>query len=493
MNNKLLSFLLFVFLLVFAVVINAPAGMAADTELAQAQPTGQTGSSAAVEPLRVAVRKSLVVNSEQPLSRVAVSDPSIASAVIVSTTQVLVHGLTPGAVTLVLWNEQGGSQSFDLQVELDLPGLRAALQRALPGDQIEVSQLGASVVISGRVKRPADADKALALAQAQTQSVVNLLERAGPVRDRAVLLQVRFAEVDRNAVQELGLNILSTGAGNTFGAISTQQFGAPTGSAGAIPQDVQLGRQPSGTSGVAGGIGNPLTSMPGVFGLSDLLNIFLFRSDVNLGVTIRALQQRNVLEILAEPNVLALDGREANFLAGGEFPFPVVQGGSTFTAVTIQFREFGVRLKFTPNIQDDGTIILKVAPEVSSLDFSNALTISGFLVPAISTRRADTEVALREGQTFAIAGLLDNRFVEIASKIPLLGDIPFFGKLFQSRSRNRSNTELLVLVTPKLVSPLNPSEVPALPTFPYPLEQGMNGKFDGMLGETPARSGQPAK
>jgi len=486
MNNKLLSLLLFEFLLVVsAVVFFGPIGMAAEVELAQAQPAGQPPSG--VEPLRVAVKKSLVVNSEQPLSRVAVSEPAIASAIIVSPTQVLVHGLTPGAVTLVLWNEQGGSQSFDLQVELDLPGLRAALQKALPGDQIDVSQLGASVVLSGRVRRPADADRALALAQAQTQSVVNLLEAAGPVRDRAVLLQVRFAEVDRNAVQELGLNILSTGAGNTFGAISTQQFGAPTGSAGAIPAEAQLGRQPSGNSAVSGGIGNPLKGMPAVFGLSDLLNIFLFRSDANLGVTIRALQQRNLLEILAEPNVLALDGREANFLAGGEFPFPVVQGGSTFTAVTIQFREFGVRLKFTPNIQEDGTIILKVAPEVSSLDFSNALTISGFLVPAISTRRADTEVALREGQTFAIAGLLDNRFVEIASKIPLLGDIPFFGKLFRSRSRNRSNTELLVLVSPKLVSPLNPGEVPALPEFPYPLDQG---KLDGLFGEAPARGAQ---
>ncbi len=488
MKNKLFSLLLFQFLLLLSVVvILTPVSIAAEVELAQAQQAGQPGSSFGVEPLRVAVKKSLVVNSEQPLSRVAVSEPSIASAVIVSPTQVLVHGLTPGAVTLVLWNEQGGSQSFDLQVELDLPGLRVALQKALPGDQIDVSQLGASVVLSGRVKKPANADKALALAQAQTQSVVNLLESAGPVRDRAVLLQVRFAEVDRNAVQELGLNILSTGAGNTFGAISTQQFGAPTASAGAIPADAQLGRQPSGANAVSGGIGNQLKGMPAVFGLSDLLNIFLFRSDANLGATIRALQQRNLLEILAEPNVLALDGREATFLAGGEFPFPVVQGGSSFTAVTIQFREFGVRLKFTPNIQEDGTILLKVAPEVSSLDFSNALTISGFLVPAISTRRADTEVALREGQTFAIAGLLDNRFVEIASKIPLLGDIPFFGKLFRSRSRNRSNTELLVLVSPKLVSPLNPGEAPALPAFPYPLDQG---KLDGMFGEARARSEQ---
>jgi pilus assembly protein CpaC len=210
-----------------------------------------------------------------------------------------------------------------------------------------------------------------------------------------------------------------------------------------------------------------LSSTPAVFGLGNLLNIFLFRPDANLGVTIRALQQRNLLEILAEPNVLALDGHEASFLAGGEFPFPIVQGGVN-TAVTIVFKEFGVRLRFTPNIQEDGTILLKVAPEVSSLDFANALTISGFLIPALSTRRAETEVVLRDGQSFAIAGLIDNRLADIASKIPLLGDIPFLGKLFKSRSTNSSQTELLVMVTPRLVRPLEPNGVPTIPKFPIP-------------------------
>src|SRR5206468_10059739 len=167
--------------------------------------------------------------------------------------------------------------------------------------------------------------------------------------------------------------------------------------------------------------------------------------------TIRALEQKNLLQILAEPNVMALDGTEASFLAGGEFPFPVVQGGGALTTVTIMFKEFGVRLNFTPQVMTDGAIRLKVAPEVSALDFANALTVSGFLVPAISTRRAQTQVELRDGQSFAIAGLMDNRLTEIGSKVPGLGNIPILGTFFKSRATNRSNTELLVTVTPRLV------------------------------------------
>jgi pilus assembly protein CpaC len=191
------------------------------------------------------------------------------------------------------------------------------------------------------------------------------------------------------------------------------------------------------------------------FTLTDALNIFLFRADLNLGATIRALQQKRLLEILAEPNLLAINGRQASFLAGGEFPVPVVQAGiGGAGTVTIQWREFGVRLNFMPTVTPRGTIRLQVIPEVSSLDFANALSISGFTVPAISTRRVSTEIELESGQSFAIAGLLDNRVIESLSKIPGLGDIPLLGKLFQSRSRTKSNTELLVVVTPELVRPV---------------------------------------
>ena len=206
-----------------------------------------------------------------------------------------------------------------------------------------------------------------------------------------------------------------------------------------------------------------------------MLNVFIFRPDINLAATIKALQANDVLQILAEPNLLTASGKEASFLAGGEFPYPVLQaaaGGGT-SGITIQFKEFGVRLNFTPTLEGDGYIHLKVQPEVSSLDFANALTIQGFVIPALSTRRVESEMDLKDGQSFVIAGLVDNRVTEQLEKVPGLGNIPLFGKLFQSRSLNKSRNELLVLVTPRLVQPLTDGQLPAGPTFLKPfLEPG---------------------
>jgi pilus assembly protein CpaC len=417
--------------------------------------------------LHVLVGKSVVLNSPQILKRVSVSDPSIASAVTISPTQILLNGLAPGKVSLILWSEQERSMAYDLQVELDVVGLRDTISQLFPNENIQVSQSGASIVLAGTASNKEVADRVVSIAQTQSKNVVNLLALLQISSGGQVLLQVRFAEVDRAAVQQLGVNIFSTGAANTPGAVSTGQFSPPSVASvrGVIP----------------GGIEGTTTT----FNLGDLLNIFLFRPDLNLAATIRALQQNNVLQILAEPNLLALNGREASFLAGGEFPFPVVQGGTGVTAVTITFKEFGVRLKFTPTILTDGTIRLKVAPEVSALDFTNGLTVSGFSVPALSTRRAETEIELRDGQSFAIAGLIDNRLTENASKIPGLGDIPIIGKLFRSRSVNKSKTELLVMVTPKLVKPLAPGQVPTMPDFKKPFLD--NNKFDGKSGEAPPK------
>lgn len=419
--------------------------------------------------LRIFAGKSTVLRSPEVLKRVSITDPAVATAIIVSPNQLLVHGVLPGSVTLILWDEQERTRTFDLQVELDISGLRDSMKQVFPNENIQVSQTGSSVVLTGTVSSKEVADRAVALAATRAKSVVNALgftETSGEV-----LLQVRFAEVDRAAVQQLGLNIISTGAANTPGAISTQQFGAP-----------QAGSGTGGAGKVTGTIPGQITGFGSTFTLSDILNIFVFRPDLNLGLTIKALQERNVLQILAEPSLLALNGREASFIAGGEFPFPVVQTGAGQNTVTIVFKEFGVRLKFTPNILSDGTIRLKVAPEVSALDFTNALTISGFSIPALSTRRAETEVELRDGQSFAIAGLIDNRLTENASKIPGLGDIPIIGKLFRSRTTNKANTELLVMVTPKLVKPLAPGQVPTMPNFQKPFLD--KDKFDGKTGET---------
>ncbi|HEV2273862.1 MAG TPA: type II and III secretion system protein, partial [Acidobacteriaceae bacterium] len=254
----------------------------------------------------------------------------------------------------------------------------------------------------------------------------------------------RFASVDRTVERQLGMNLFSLGAANSIGSTSTQQFAPPSIS--------------------TGGNGTAPTSS-----LSNLLNLFIFRPDLNLGATIEALETRGVLEVLAEPNVLAANGKEASFLAGGEFPYPVVQGitGAGTGAVTIQFQEFGVRLNFIPTITPRGTIRLQVAPEVSSLDFTNGVTISGFTVPALSTRRVRTEVELGEGQSFAIGGLLDNRETETFDKIPFIGDVPILGKFFQSIQRTKQNTELIVIVTPVIVPP-TPAGAP-LPQLKYPV------------------------
>ncbi len=263
-----------------------------------------------------------------------------------------------------------------------------------------------------------------------------------PPTDGQILLKVKFANVDRAASIELGVNLLSTGAGNTPGMVTTGQFAPPT-----------LTVDSKGAS---------------TFSLSDALNIFLFRADLNLAATIRALQTKRVLDILAEPNVLAIDGKPASFLAGGEFPFPMVQGGSDAGAVTIQWREFGIRITFLPTITPRGTIRLQVTPEVSALDFANGLTFQGTTIPALSTRRVQTEIELETGQSFAIGGLLDNRVTDSWNKVPGLGDIPFLGKLFQSKARSKSNTELLVVVTPELVRPV-PAGQP-VPEITMPLE-----------------------
>ena len=409
----------------------------------QAAPAGESPAT-----LHLLVGRSLIINSPQRLSRVSIVNPDIADAIVVTPTQVQINGKTPGAVSLVVWDENHQSQTFDLFVDRDAVRISQAIRESFPDEPVRVEVNEDVLTVSGRVSTPEVAEKIVALASASAPKVVSLLQAEPPQEPEGeVLLQVRFAEVDRAALTEFGFNFISFPGSplKTTTSTSTQQFGPP-----------QLEE-------AIGGAGASAT-----FNLADLLNVFIFRPDVDLAATIRAMQQQNLLQILAEPNLLTKNGTEAYFLAGGEFPIPVVQGGTNFTAVTIQFKEFGVRLNFTPTIQSDGRIHLKVAPEVSALDFANALTISGFVVPAISTRRVVTEMDLGDGQSFAIAGLVDDRLTEIARKIPFLGDIPILGHLFRSRSTNRAKTELLVVVTPRIVRPAPEQPLPTEPQFPRP-------------------------
>jgi pilus assembly protein CpaC len=392
-------------------------------------------------PLRVMVGKSLLINTSERLKRVSVTDPAVADIDVVTPTQILVHGRSAGEVSLLIWDELERSRSFDLRVDVDVTAAAEEEKSVFPDEQITVTPSRSAIVLSGHVSDETVAKRAESIAGAYSKNVVNVLT-FGPVGAQEVLLEVKFAEVDRSALTQLGINMFSTGATNTIGTVTTGQFGGF-----AAPK---INSQASTTTAGSTTSTPPSSTQQTI---SDVLNLFLFRPDLQLGVVIRALQTRNLLQILAEPNLIAVNGKEASFLAGGEFPFPIVQPGQGFTAVSIQFKEFGVKLKFKPVIMPNGNIHLNVTPEVSTLDFANALTISGFTVPALSTRRADTEFELQDGQSFVIAGLMDNRVTNIVNKIPGLGDIPILGNFFKSKSLQKSNAELMVLCTVRKVSP----------------------------------------
>ncbi len=395
---------------------------------------GRPEESEAPQTLHLLVGRSIVISSPTRIKRVSLADPNIAEAIVVSPNQVLVNGKTPGGVSLLLWDESDQSQAFEVSVDIDVLGLSQKIREVFPAEPVQVETSRDVVMLSGSVSSAAVADKILEVVKSATPKVTSLMQvPAAPVGQ--ILLQVRFAEVDRTALSQLGINILSTGAGKTIG-----------------PQPVA---------------GEQFTTEQTI---SDVLNIFLFNPNIHLGAVIKALQSKNLLQILAEPNVLTESGKEASFLAGGEFPFPILQSsaGGGFAGITIQFKEFGVRLTFTPTLTADGLIHLKVRPEVSSLDFANSLTLQGFIIPALSTRRVESEMDLSDGQSFAIAGLVDNRVTEELSKIPGIGDIPILGKLFRSRSLNKSRNELLIVVTPRVVQPVAAGKAPHGPEFPAP-------------------------
>jgi pilus assembly protein CpaC len=375
------------------------------------------------------------------IERVSVAAPETVEAVPVSARSLMVNGKAPGETSLVVWLSDGSRKEYDVDVKIGAARIQAArdqLQREF-GTNVQLTVDNTSVYLSGTVKDMYQAGRAASIATAVGR-VVNLLKISVPPQEKQILLKVRFADVDRSKSLELGINL--------FGVIKGYPF--------------------TETAGTAGGASLSSLTPPITFTLSDALNLFLFDPHANIGAGIQALAGKNVLQILAEPNLLAMNGKEASFVAGGEFPYPTLQGGGAGVGqVTISFREFGIRLKFIPTVTPRGTIKLHVAPEVSSLDFANALSVAGGTVPALNTRRVETDVELQDGQSFGIAGLLNNQTTETLSKIPGLGDIPVLGKLFQSRTVNRQNSELLVIVTPQLVDPI--PEGQNVPELPMPL------------------------
>lgn len=415
-----------------------------------ASTSGPASQFEAANDLSVAVGQSVLVDTVRPVVRVAVGLGDFAEATAISPSEVLVNGKTPGETSLILWESGGGRQFFNIMVHPStynvqdkLEGVRRELRMQLPGQRIRLTSANGEIFLSGTVKDLTSSDRAVKIASTAGK-VVNLLYVDVPPSKPQILLKVRFASVDRSREKQLGINIFSLGATNSIGSITTQQFSPPS-------------------------LSSPGSSGPAVATLSNLLNVFIFRPDLNLGAALQALETRGLVQLLAEPNVLAADGKEASFLAGGEYPYPVVQGFSGVGvggAVTIEFKEYGIRLNFIPTITPRDTIRLQVAPEVSALDFSNAVTISGFTVPAITARRVETEVELKNGQSFAIGGLLDNTESETFEKIPFIGSVPILGKFFQSIQRTKANTELIVIVTPEIVAPI-PAGAP-IPALNYP-------------------------
>jgi len=405
------------------------------------------------ETVHVLVGKSIVINVQTPLTRVLSSNPDAVETMATSPTQVIVEGKAAGASSLILWDSSGQAQVMDVVTDVDVAGLRSAVQRAYPDEHVNIEADGGHLVLTGTVSNAEIVDKVGKMASVYSKDIVNSVV-VPPPHERQVFLEVKFAEIDRAALSQLGVNIFSTGAGNTIGTTTTGQFGS-------------FGQQQINDL-FGGGIPGLHFSVKN-FNINEVLNIFLFNPNIHLGVVIQALQSHDVLQILAEPNLMALNGQKATFLAGGEFPFPVVQPSQGYTSVTIQFKPFGVKLDFTGVIENDDTIRLHVNPEVSTLDFTNALVLSGFTVPAISTRRAETEIELKDGQSFGIAGLLDRRATTQLSKVPGIGDIPVLGQLFRSHSINKTNTELLVFVTPHVVDPIRtPPPAQAAPKMPVP-------------------------
>jgi pilus assembly protein CpaC len=390
--------------------------------------------------LAVTVNQSVIIETTANVKRISAANGEVAEAVVVSGREVVVNGKLPGETSLIIWDADGRRIFYDvrvLQSQAKVESARRRLAEELAGQEVSLSVEDGSAVLRGLVRDTASSDRAVAIA-GLTGKVTNLLHVAPPPADPQILLRVRFANVDRSATSEFAANLLSTGATNTIGNVSTGQAGAPV-------------IQPVNPSG---------------FSISDALNVFLYRKDLNLGTVIQALQAKQLVQILAEPNLLTMSGKTASFLAGGEFPYPTLQGGGGGVGqVTVQFREFGIRVQFLPTVTSRGTIRLLVTPEVSSLDVANGLTVQGFTVPGLDVRRVQTEVELANGQSFVIAGLMDNRLTETVDRIPGLANIPLIGKIFQSRNFTRSNSELLVLVTPEIVDPAAQNE-PSKLAFP---------------------------
>jgi len=422
-------------------------GAAAQIRALPAKTFAQTQNAALVAPslhsasasdvIHITLGHSVVLTSATPLRRIYVGNPAVLQTYTSGTSEIVLTAKTAGVSSMVLWDEAGGHRLYTVSADLDPEALRASFDAAFPGSSIHVETGEGKVFLTGSVATDAASDAALKMASLYAKDVVNSLVVV-PVHGKQVQLKLRIVEVDRTRLDQLGINIFSQG--RTALATTTQQF-----------------------SSSITGTGSALT-------VSDPMNIFLYNNKLNVGLTVQDLEQKQILQVLAEPTLTTLSGLPARFLSGGEFPFPVVQGGTAnSTAITIQFRPYGVKVDFTPTVNPDGSIRIKLSPEVSTLDYTNAVTISGFTIPALSTRQTETEVEIQNGQSFIVSGLLDHRTTEIMSKVPGIASVPILGELFRSKNFNHSVVELVIIVTATVVDPLTPMQAePEQPKMAVP-------------------------
>ena len=432
---------------------------------------GLAASGQGVQDLRLTVGKSIVIDYPADIGRISTSNPEVADYVAVTTREILIHAKSHGTATLIVWSRSGQREFYSISVEHNLEPIRKIVKSTFPNEDIQIQSARDTLSLTGVVSSQMIADRAVALVTPLGKSVVNNMRLAPPKAEKQVLLRVRFAELNRNASRSFGVNLITTGAGNTVGRIT----------AGGTPAPV--------TSSVGGGAAAATANTS--FTITDALNIFAFRPDLNIGAFIKALQAEGVLQILAEPNLVTTNGKEASFLVGGEFPVPILQGGSNAGAVTVQFREFGIRLSFNPQVTESGTIKLYVKPEVNTLDLANSVSIAGFSIPALATRKIETNIELGEGQSFVIGGLLDDRVTDSMSKLPGLSNIPLLGSLFKSRTENRSKSELIVLVTPEITTPLTASD--PRPNLEFPKEFMKQAVPSPKLDSTGSSNSKPQK
>jgi len=395
-------------------------------------------SAAAGDVLHLVVGHSVLLASAASLRRVYVGNSAVLQTYTSGVAEIVLTAKEPGVSSMVLWDVAGGHRLYTVFADLDPTSLQASLQQAFPGASIHAEAGEGRIFLSGSVATDAASDAAVKMASQYAKDVVNSIQ-VEPVHGQQVQLKLRIVEVDRTRLEQLGINIFA--GGRTSVATTTGEF--PSTAIG------------SGSS----------------FSVSNPLDVLLYNSKLDVGLTIQDLEEKQILQVLAEPTLTTVSGLTARFLSGGEFPFPVIQPGGAGGAasVTIQFRPYGVKVDFTPTVSPDGVIHLKLSPEVSALDYSNAVTISGYTIPALSTRHAETEVEIRDGQSFVVSGLLDHRTTEMMSKVPGIGELPILGQLFRSKNVSHSVIELVIVVTASVVDPLNSPAVPAAePKFVVP-------------------------